>query len=583
MSSSIKVESDCQPGWSAVHIETGLVKRLFLFLALTLAAGPKPQPTGDLVVGKIERLADGLVIHYQNQGPGRLEGQEVSLRVLDKGREVLTIDHQPLPSAPYEVCTSQVIPFEDLHMAPHDYYALDIEIDPRDEIAELKEQNNSYFQQNNYGSLEEFPNFRNYAGPPRLVLQEVRFAAPDQLEVFVKNEGKGMTMATYACRVTMRGNSNNLLMRRNQPVPGQVDRWSYRFEKWGVHHGDRIPVRVEVDPDHWLPDHDRSRSRFDQVLAFGPTAPKEVTYGTASGLIQADGVEWTPRSSYATYVPSENLVNVLLFPFPLNSRDRLGLLYGEPMRVCKERGGQARFAQLKIDLWPGQKVLSREAIRSAYWYVGSGTESHSLPCDVEHLQLAPTPLQAGASLSLQGTGSNQKEHVKAEFQTTLQDFPQVAVAKNEMHQVPHQIPPSSLKGSVLFRGKRLKPQGAIGFYRRKANTLDLWVFPHPLHSEDMSLLKTGWITHLSKYEQKDQVSFFCAHWDARQSNPRSIRLGASLNQMGGSGTLEPSSGNLLNINAPRLGDGFPFGFRIRGKADEIEADLTGTATMLEVP
>lgn len=560
----------------------GPAMKRFLWVGM-LAWSAAAQGKGDLVVGKIERQADGLVIVYQNQGPGPLAGKEVSLRILRKGRELLTIDHQPLPTEPLQICQSQTIPFEDLKMKPRDFFDLDVEIDPRDEISEGKEQNNSYFQQNNYGSIEEFPNFRSYAGTPRLVIQDVRFAAPNQLEVFVKNEGQGMTMATYGCRLTIRGVSNNLVRRQTQPVPGQTERWTFRFEKWGVHQGERHKVLVEVDPDGWTLEHDRSRARFEEVMAFGPPVPKEVAVGTASGRIQADGADWQPQSCYATWIPGENQVQFLLFPFDLKPQDNLGLTYADPARVCKGRGPEARFAQLKLDLWPGRTRLSRDNIRSAYWHVGKGDGSHSLPCDLDKLILTPVDLKEGVTVKVQSSGSDSREQLSAEFQASLQKFPDVAVAKSEPHRVPHQVPASQVKGTVLFRGKRMAPKSAIGLFRRKTHSLDLWVFPHPLHSEDMTMLKVGWITDMTKYEQKGKVASFNATWDTLQPKPASLSVSSSLDQVGGSATLEKASGHVMELNAPKLGDGLPFGFRIRGKANGLDADLTGTAIMLEVP
>lgn len=97
------------------------------------------------------------------------------------------------------------------------------------------------------------------------------------------------------------------------------------------------------------------------------------------------------------------------------------------------------------------------------------------------------------------------------------------------------------------------------------------------------MLKKGWVTDMTRYQQKGKVGCFHASWDTLQAKPARLLVASALDQVGGSASFEKSAGHVMELNAPDLGDGFPFGFRIVGKANPLEVDLTGTAIMLEVP
>ena len=156
------------------------MRRALCLLALACAGGvwakaPR-RALPDLVVGCIEASDQGIVIVYGNQGPGPCTEPYVSLRVSDpnyKGNtEVFTLDQQPAPQQPLQICRSQLIPWETLGPSNSNKFAsLDVDIDPRDEIEETQELNNNHYELVNAKTNQpDRPDYARYAGVPDLAI-----------------------------------------------------------------------------------------------------------------------------------------------------------------------------------------------------------------------------------------------------------------------------------------------------------------------------------------------------------------------------------------------------------------------------
>ena len=566
---------------------------MLAFLALPVWA----ETRGDLVIGSIERRPNGLVVRYQNQGPGKINAKGVSLRILSsRGKELVTVDSQPVPREPGQICESNSIPFASLNMRPRDFYALFVEIDPRDQIAEAKKHNNSFFQQNNFGSIVEVPNFRRYAGRPHLVIDKVRFVAPDTIEATVLNRGKGITMASYGARLTIRGRSNNLdHYRHYQPIPrvGQVDRWVFKFERWGVHHGETIKLKFDVDADHWIADPDRRGQVLEQTMRLGPPISDQMSTSQASGTVVSRGQTWSARSCYACWIPGKSTLGISFFPFELTAQDKLGCTYNEPSRVCRDRARrQSRrpgFAQLNLVLEPGTKTLDKEKIIRAGWMVGDGAGRHSVGCDIKDLSFERVVLKEGAALTLRAATTDRGDSLKLAGKTVINLHPDVDLKDETEHHLPHDVPASKVKGVVRFRNKTFAPASAFAYYWPAYHRLDLTILARRILPEHMFDIRLGSWGHVVDLVPRGEIKYMIAYFDTNKPQAPQIDIGIAMLDTGYGGSI--STGNpfhKLILKAPKFGDGQPLSFRLRAQSENqtgggpAEIDLSGTAVMLEM-
>lgn len=560
---------------------------------------------GDLVVGKIERTPVGLVIYYQNQGPGRLEGKSVSLRISDKS-ELVTIDGQPLPRAPFEICRTAPIAFSALKMKPRDFYAFTVTIDPRDEIEESKEHNNDYFQQNNAGELTEIPDFSRYSGVAKLKIESVEVVGPGQLQVKVKNHGSGISMAQYATRLTINGVSNNLVTQHYQPLPlpDQFDSWIFRFEKWGVKPGERVNLKLELDPDRRLPGSQAPQQTMSTSMLMGPSSQAAKSSVSSAretlGRVGTKDFQWTPKSSYICWVPEHSMLSVNFFPFQLGPDDHLGLLYNDPRRVVKDRAKKlppsARkkgvpdgepYAQLNIELHPGTTQLSPQNIVRVSWMVGNNKGGGSKPCDLKDLHWDKSSIKDGQTIQLKAKSQQAQETLEIASRGTIHQC-QIPESIHNPAQ-PHSIPKSSIQGLVRADGLTLTPKAAIGFYYPKQKKLHLMFMARPIESDDMPDFRRGWLGVKKPFAPPNAIASFTAIFDLADANFSNVSVSLTKTRGGHNGSLLPGDeGHKVVLKAPKFAQGQSFSFRLRGKVQmgaiksPVEIDLAGNAAMMEV-
>lgn len=580
--------------------------RWTVFLIGLSCWGASAQGLGDLVVGKIERNPKGLVIYYQNQGPGRLEGRSVSLRLSDS-KEKLTVDNQPLPREPLQICHTATIPFAKLGMQPKDFFALTVDIDPRDQIKESKEHNNQYFQQSNEGTINEYPDFSVYPGQPKLSIKKIEVVGPGELMVQVVNQGQGVTMCGYSLRLTIDGVSNNLVDHHYQPLAqaGQSDNWIFRFERWGVKNGQTVQLKAEVDPDHRLPGSTSARETGQTVsrqMQLGPkveSMPAPVS-GQVQAAVQTPAFKWRAKSSYLCWAPNTHQLSVNFFPFQLRQADLLGLLYNDPQRTVRDRAQESGsgsstlpegepFAQLNFQLHPQAKHLSQESVQRVYWRVGNNRGSHTIPCDLESITWSSSQLLEGRSLTLKASTQKAQERLSLETTNSLHVC-NLVPATTENPSLPRPVPPSAVEGLVRANGKELHPKAAVGFYDKKSKQIQLMLLARPIASEDMFDLHRGALTLERPWSPPGELEWLTVYLNPKDLSPKKLQISLAQNKTGHSGSLQANQpGHLAKLRIPTLGQGQPFSFRLRGQVDfagirtPSQIDLRGSAVMLEMP
>lgn len=476
------------------------VRRLAFSLLLTSALCAAPaQP--DLVVGHLEGSAEGVRVVYGNQGPGLCHAAHVSIRFLGSPDyrnpiwgELFTLDEQPVPQRPFQVCRSRWIPWSTFGKAAHgQYIALKADIDPRDEIEESQELNNQHYNEVRGVEGEDIPDWERYAGPPDLAVQAVEFVAPHSLRVTVVNRGKGITPVSYCVRFTAKGLKNNIAQfyRRRQPLPiqGQRNYDEFDYRRWGIKLGETVPIKIELDPDNRVRDMNRRNNVVYKTLKFGPSGPMKPPAGQVSGRIGTKP-RFQPRSCFAIWIPENEKLSISFFPYALTPQDGELLRLNDGWGVAKRHSKPEHdvyFARLDLQFDHGvQQVDKKKLVRSTWFWVGPHSEAPFAASNdaVPTWKFSPTRLRAGEMLSMDLQDKVSPFEAQIRATTRLVVFPKkVALPDDTDRRLPKDVPPYSVHGTVEFQGRPFHPTSAFATMSPKGEEVTMFLFERPILAE----------------------------------------------------------------------------------------------------
>ncbi|MFN8608684.1 MAG: CARDB domain-containing protein [Vulcanimicrobiota bacterium] len=571
-----------------------------LCVALTRAVAAEPQLC-DLVVGRLERHGDSLVIAYQNQGRAAAPATPLALRIASNRSELMTVYDQPPAIQPLEIRRSAPIPFRLLGLDSKAGSHLEVRIDPMDQIHESNEVNNEYshnFQPAGKSTL--YPRWERYLGYPDLAIERLDFVAPDAVEATVVNRGVGVTMGTYHGRFKVNGLAQELQYSggRAQPLPrpGQSDKWLFHIGEFQLKAGQTARVEFQIDPEQRIPDSDRSNNKRNETMLLGGPLPDSVAPNKVSGDLNERGRSWRAAGCFANLIQPDSSVHLSIFPFQLKTFDLPGLIMNDPMSVLEARvpgyifhpdGSRepksaydnTPFAQLILTFPMGASEASTHNLVEASWRSGTCNYSAAGSLEKDALAFKPFALQAGALVDF-------ALHRQVRGQARLHLFPKVIRETPFGDPLPDDVPPNQASGIVSYGREVFRPRSVCAFFRAAEHRLDLLLWDNPIEPREVQgLLRGRWNLH--RYNSRNKLVELQLYFDSKNLN-RSPQMCLVVGKSGLNASFRPlhKANALCQLRAPRLGHGLPLTFRLRGRCSvpggQADVDVAGLATILEV-